>query len=234
MELTVGICKGEDCGKEALIVNKKYYLCEDCNFKRTHKGKSKQDVYMERRTKKQSEKEFNPFLVCGPGLKKRKTFKTSSAAKLKAIGTRERFRCSDGEMVSQVTIQANKKLVYQIIDQDRDPVCQGSGRCDFPLSHSHTISERRCKEIGKTELVWDEDNIELEGYEPPCSNPIAAHNIWEVGQIERKVMLLNFDRKLEYIKKHDPETFRAYLFRIENSNVDEVIKQKYRNLYGSN
>jgi hypothetical protein len=226
MQLEIGICKGEDCGIEAPIVNKKYGLCQDCNFKRTHKGISRQDVYMARRKEKQSKLTI-----------KAKTYdhlkqKTGSSYKLKSISTRESFHCSDGTLVSQRTVKSNQRLVYEIIDSEREQICQGTGRNDLPLSHSHTISERRCKEIGKTELAWDEDNIELEGFEAPTSNPIAAHNIWEVGTIEKKVMLINFDRKLEYIKKHDLETFRKYLIKIEESKLDEVIKQKYSNLYG--
>lgn len=36
------------CGKTSFIVNKKRQLCDECNFKRLHHGKSKQEVYQER------------------------------------------------------------------------------------------------------------------------------------------------------------------------------------------
>ncbi len=222
MQLEIGTCKGEECGVKSPIVNKKYGLCENCNFKRTHKGKSKQDVYTERRKEKQAKLTF----------KVKTTDKNKPAYKLKSISSRESHRCSDGTMVSQRTVKANLKLTYEIIDAEREPICQGTGRSDLPLSHSHTISERRCKEIGKAELCWDEDNIELESFHAPSSTPYGAHNIWETGSINQKLMLINFDRKLEYIKRHDPETFIKYLIKIGESNVDEIIKQKYINLYG--
>ncbi len=102
-----------------------------------------------------------------------------------------------------------------MIAQTRLPICQGSGRSDVPLSNSHTISVARCKELGKTELIWDEDNIELEGFEAPTSNPTMAHNIWENGSLEKKTQLLNFTRKLQYIKQHDQEQYRKLDFELK-------------------
>ena len=103
----------------------------------------------------------------------------------------------------QAIIKRKLNAVYQQIDNDREPVCQGCGRGDKPLSHSHTISQKRCKHLGKTELIWDENNIEIECF----GNRDYCHDIWEHGTIEQKRNMNNFDRKLEYIKKHDPEQY---------------------------
>jgi hypothetical protein len=78
------------------------------------------------------------------------------------------------------------------------------------LSFSHTISRKRCKEIGRTELIWADRNIEIECYTPPGSFSEAAHNIWESGNLEKKKTLLNFEKKLEYIKEYDYEQYVKY------------------------
>lgn len=47
-------CK--ECGDNYYIVNRKYQLCDNCNFKRLHEGKSKQQVYQERQKGKQKKR----------------------------------------------------------------------------------------------------------------------------------------------------------------------------------
>jgi hypothetical protein len=44
------------CNKNWGIVNKKYNLCDDCNYVRLH-GKTKQQVYLERQKKRMNNKE---------------------------------------------------------------------------------------------------------------------------------------------------------------------------------
>ncbi len=127
--------------------------------------------------------------------------------KIRPISKTNRYRCSAGELVTTQEIRDRLKVAYNSIDQAREPICQGTGRSDLPLSHSHTISQARCKALGKTELIWADGNIELESYHEPSSKPYAAHNIWADGSLEQKKTLLNFTRKLEYIKLHDPETY---------------------------
>jgi len=47
-----------ECYNNHFITNRKYWLCDNCNFKRLHEGKSKQEVYKERQKEKLPEKEF--------------------------------------------------------------------------------------------------------------------------------------------------------------------------------
>lgn len=194
-----------ECGVLTVIQNKKHWICGECVFKRNHDGKSKEQVYSERAAKRNR-------TVTKPDLSE----KIKKASQLKSISSDKKYRCSDGSLVSQVDIKWKLSITTDKIKQSRLPICQGTGRSDVPLSFSHTISQARCKELGKTELIWDEDNIELEGFEAPTSNPVAAHNIWEVGSIDKKIMLLNFERKLQYIAKHDPEHYTKLLFQIED------------------
>jgi len=49
-----GKCKG-DCGRDDISLNAKGF-CSDCQFKLNHDGKSKQEVYSERRRERQKDK----------------------------------------------------------------------------------------------------------------------------------------------------------------------------------
>jgi hypothetical protein len=216
MELTRNYCKGEGCGKFTIIVNKKYCLCDECNFKRLHDGKSKQETYSARAAGKVVQQFRKPPIDIEniKGVVK--------ASKLKSISDQKKFRCSDGSLVSQVEIKRRYAETCDKIKQTRPAMCEGSGRWDVPLSFSHTISQADCKALGKTELIWDERNIELEGFEAPTSRPDMAHNIWEVGAMEDKVMLLNFNRKVDFIKIHDPEGYQNIMNQLDE--LEEKLK----------
>lgn len=175
-----------ECGSK-YVINRKYCLCDNCNYIRIHE-KSKRDVYTERATTK---------------IQKPRSH-------IKKISATTRYKTSLGDTFSQAEVNYNYKETCFLIDNTREHICEGCGRGGVPLSHSHTISRARCKELGKIELYWDPDNLFLECFGAPSSNPTECHNMWEVSGLEKKKKLLNFDRKLEYIKIHDPETYRRY------------------------
>lgn len=183
MENSFDNCRS--CNKERLIVNKRHCLCNQCNYIRLH-GDNKPKVYTLKRT---------------PLKRSFKRVKKISSSNIK-------YRMSDGGLVTQNEINEKYKQACEEIKLERESICQGLGRSDLPLSFSHTISRARCKSIGKADLIWDKNNIELESFEAPSSFPKAAHNIWESGSIEQKMSLLNFSRKVEYIKNHDLEYYR--------------------------
>ena len=126
---------------------------------------------------------------------------------IKAISNKPKYRCSDGSLVSEVQIKRKYAEICDTIMLEREPICEGCGRSNRPLSRSHTISRPDCKNLGKSELIWDESNIELECYEERGSNPVACHNIFEDGTFEQKSQLLNWKRKVAIIKEHDPEGY---------------------------
>ena len=103
---------------------------------------------------------------------------------------------------------------YQLIDTTREPVCEGCGRGDRPLSHSHIISVNRCNQLRKPELISDKNNIMLECF----GSSDCCHDIWEKSSFEKKVQLLNFDKKLEYIKKHDEQRFQTLSYLLQQHN----------------
>ena len=190
-----------ECGNK-YVVNKKYRLCNGCNFKRTHKGRSKHEVYTERSLLRISQRQINQNKEKGERSRWNK-----SKNKINLINAKITHHCSDGSLVTQSEIKYNLIETYIQIDSERESVCEGCNR-SLPLSHSHTISQARCKQLGKTELIWDKENIFLECFDVPCSYSTYCHNIWSNGDLEKKKRLLNFGKKLEYIKIHDPETYQ--------------------------
>ena len=204
-DLMIGsIDKCSKCENDRIIVNRKHMMCNECNYKRLN-GKSKEEVYSER-AKGRPYKAPSALSKRHPAQDLDKGLKAKFS--INKISSKRKYKCSNGDLVSEVTIKRKYAEVCDQIDIEREPVCQGTGRGDVPLSHSHTISRARCKELGKTELIWDSDNIEIEGYEERTSNPTTAHCIWEDGTWKQKSELLNFNRKLSYIKANDPETYR--------------------------
>lgn len=205
------------CGSK-FIVNKKYSLCERCNYLRLH-GESKEKVYEQRRNS--GNKERRRLLVNEQGRNNKiasihgnptsvsKSLEGTNRS-IKKISRTNTYLCSDGRRVTKQEINRNYVKVCREIELERPKVCEGTGRTDLPLSFSHTISRSRCQQIGKTELIWDKANIEVESMQEPCSKPEAAHNTWSDAPLEDKKKLLNFERKLEYIKKHDPELWMKY------------------------
>lgn len=222
MQLEISQCS--ECGNDLPIVNRKYCLCDNCNFKRTHNGRSKEEVYSERASKRTIKPYTFKTMAKSSSHSTSNAKKHSSKVTLSTVSTEKRYHCSDGTLVSQAEINRNLKAVKDYIKHSREPVCQGSGRWDVPLSNSHTISVQRCKDMGKTELIWDEDNIELEGFEAPTSRPIMAHNIWSDGSWQQRVQLLNWNRKIEYIYKHDREQYRRIQGELGLRGLEEYCR----------
>lgn len=196
---TIEKCK---CGSK-YIVNKKYGLCDDCNYARLHNGRSKREVYAERSVQRISQRQAGTDKRSMPEGRRIQPKKKHS---IKKVSDTTRYRCSDGTLVSQAEITANYRRAQEHIALESNGVCQGTGRTDLPLSFSHTISRARCKQLGKAELIWDIDNIEVES----MGENDSAHYIWEHGDLESKKRLLNFAKKFSYIQKHDPETYRKW------------------------
>ena len=65
----------------------------------------------------------------------------------------------------------------------------------------HTISQRRCKELGKTELIWDENNWSWSSRQ--------AHLEWEEYKSGKFQHHLNFKTRMAYMAEHDYTGFMA-------------------------
>lgn len=123
------------------------------------------------------------------------------------------------ETKKQAEIKCRMHATYERIDRDRDRFeCQGCGRTDLPLSHSHTISVADCKALGNWDLIADGENIEKEcfgGYE-------RCHDLWESGSIERKVKLHNFERRMILLEKYDPRRYNAIVIEMDELKINEA------------
>lgn len=65
--------------------------------------------------------------------------------------------------------------------------------------HDHSISQKRCKQLGKPELITDLDNIEYSCRE--------CHQNWESYKSGAFIKHKNFETRMAYVKKHDYETW---------------------------
>lgn len=210
------------------IVNRKRQYCDDCNYKRLHNGKSKQEVYSERkRTRDKETPKPNKNRRVTTPLNNTKSKEDIDSLKkkysIKNVSKTNKYTCSDGEQVTQSQINSRYAATCDAIKLEREPFCQGTGRTDLPLSFSHTISRARCKQLGKIELIWDPGNIEIESYHEPSSNPEAAHNIYESGTWEKKVELLNWQGKMEYIYNHDREQYLRIALELQPRGLEEHL-----------
>lgn len=115
----------------------------------------------------------------------------------------------------QAAIDYQLRKTYEQIDSEREPVCTGCDRGDKPLSHSHTISRNRCKQIGKPELIYDKANIEIECF----GSSTSCHDIWEYESITKRMQLNNFEGKMRYIEQHDPEQFVSMTLAIKSVTI---------------
>ena len=115
----------------------------------------------------------------------------------------------------QTAIDYQLRKTYQQIDNEREPVCEGCGRGDKPLSHSHTISRNRCKQIGKPELIYDKNNIELECF----GTSTSCHDVWDGAGIKDQMKLNNFNKKMLFIEEHDAERFVTMSLAIKSVTI---------------
>lgn len=191
------ICKGDGCGVLKPIVNKRYCLCDECNFKRLHHGKSRTEVYRERHDKKQREK---PKTTLGWPLNKRPLV---AKKRIRQVSLKKADR--DREM----------HKTYALIDKTREPICEGCGRGNRPLSHSHILSQ-----ADRPDLAAEAENIRLHCF----GEPNRCHETWERA-IPMEVMRMDdFKDNMEYIQSVDPQRYAYITAKIEyGKNVDRTI-----------
>ena len=74
-------------------------------------------------------------------------------------------------------------------------VCEGCG--SIAMDNSHIISRKRCKEIGRTELIWDPNNVV--NY---CRNCHHNYENYKSGEWKK---LRNYIHLVRYLKDNDFE-----------------------------
>lgn len=111
-------------------------------------------------------------------------------------------KCSiTGKSYSQNQIHTRLTNVYRDKHIGEYAICCGCGR--KADDNSHTISQKRCKEIHKASLIFDLENlVDL------CRQ---CHITFEVGGEEAK-KLFCYEECMEYIRLHDLETYNKRMY----------------------
>ncbi len=106
------------------------------------------------------------------------------------------YHTSDGQRLTQS--QINSRYVQAKKGARQDYWCNSCGKRQA-MDCSHTISQKRCKELHKTELIWDEANWSWD-----CR---TCHEIWEGYKSGEFQNALNFVKRMKYIQRRDREGF---------------------------
>lgn len=119
-----------------------------------------------------------------------------------------RYYCSDGSRVTQKVIddRYSDQLRSMYADMIGVPPCSACGKPSHDTDH--TIARARCKELHKTELIWDRNNMPRS-----CRQ---CHAEWENVKGLKWVDHTNVLERLLYLKKHDPE---GYLYRMNIADL---------------
>ena len=101
------------------------------------------------------------------------------------------YQCSDGEKITQAQIKTRLSQAYA--QGPRNAVCECCGQAQA-VDHDHTIAQRTCKELGKSELIYDPAN-----WVHSCRK---CHNEWEQHNAHHH---LNYSQRMAYMQMHAPE-----------------------------
>lgn len=93
-------------------------------------------------------------------------------------------------------------------------ICEACGSSQA-VDHDHTIAQKRCKELHKTELIWDEENMSFS-----CRN---CHEDWERFKNGNFSYHLNCEKRMNYVSHHDGEGFRARMHYIQRPDLLERL-----------
>jgi len=119
-----------------------------------------------------------------------------------------KYLCSDGSKVTQAQIDRRRSEAYRIKYQDNpNPICEGFGK-ERAQGTAHIIPQARCKQIGKTELIWDTANMFPATHEANQAIENPKGTAWK--------QLKNLDYCLEYIFKHDRELWMKFTLNAIN------------------
>ena len=124
------------------------------------------------------------------------------------------------QSTKQATIERKLRKAKQEFVNSKEPICEGCGKGGKRLSVSHTLSVKRCKELGKEELIYDIKNFSFDC----CCDSIDCHFIWESGSIEQRLELHNFMKRFLYICRHDVERSRILMLAAEQIRPDLIVE----------
>lgn len=174
------------CNEEKPIVNKKYYLCYDCNYQRLH-GESYED-----KQKRQQKETFRNITTANKITPKRNN------KPLKQRTDKQK--------------EFEEKLKQEYEKFDADKISTGEWYCtgcftNQHLSHSHILRQSWCKANGKEELCYPySGNVVLHCLS--AGNKRGCHEKWESGVIEWMIQLYDFWDNLEFIRSVSEQEYQ--------------------------
>ncbi len=118
--------------------------------------------------------------------------------------------------MKQSTIIHRLSEAYKIYDAITPKVCSGCGRSGYVMHHSHIISQKRCKEIGKPELIFRKTEI---GYNF-VYDCMECHAIWEAVKNPAWKYLHNIFYRNDILKMFDPEGYTIRIGLVNNKEIN--------------
>ena len=138
------------------------------------------------------------------------TVEVKEVKPIEKIGGKPKWRDSSGRMYSEEQVRRKRSAAYGLMDATRAMqggsiyVCDAYNMRMSIVDHDHTVSQQRCKELGKTELIWDPANIEYSSRQ--------AHMEWESYKSGEFHKHKNFERRMAFMKEND---YEGYVKRME-------------------
>lgn len=136
---------------------------------------------------------------------KRKEFKGWPKGKKRV--PKNSWLCSDGTRVTQKEIDKKRSEAYKLKYQDNPHPIDEGFREKRAECTAHIIAQSRCKKIGKTELIWDIDNMFPATFESNLAIENPKGDAW--------LKLHNKDYCLRFIQLHDAELFAKFESRLQ-------------------
>lgn len=109
-----------------------------------------------------------------------------------------KYFCSNGERVSQATIDRRRSEAYKKAYGDQ-PI-QFCACRERAQGSSHIVSQQRCKHMHRTEMVWYRSN-----FYPACNR---CNSRWESND----TTLENYAELMEKLEVLDPEGYRKRIY----------------------
>ena len=114
------------------------------------------------------------------------------------------YKTSDGKAVNQKAIdRLYSKSLKEKHAGKTFHICEG---CGAVAEHNdHTISRARCKELHKTELIWDPAN-----YVSSCAQ---CHEDWENYKSGKYLNHNNVNERMSFLFKNDLATYQKRIYK---------------------